>query len=164
MDEDTCAEERKMRQKNVKLGQHRYNSISSQGLAGCLEGQSFSLEETHRSFSNNFRRMAYQGETKLVYRSYPYGAPIFINDAFCIYPGANREELIGQSILSLSPLSEIANEHPPTLPTENTWAAYECGALTSGGKEAWLQWIARMIFGSIGELIEASRREEKSLN
>jgi PAS domain S-box-containing protein len=99
--------------------------------------------------------------SEMVVRWKPDGTRLFVNDAYCRFFGATREELIGTTFWPLiteedrqevrARIAALGPEHPVSSGRHR--------AVLPGGGLAWMEWVDRAIFedGSIVELQSVGR-------
>jgi PAS domain S-box-containing protein len=80
----------------------------------------------------------------------------FVNDAYCRYFGKSREELMGESVVSL--LTEekraVHQERMDKLLHENPINTYEQKGVTGGGDLRWIRWTDKVIYDDNGDPVE----------
>ncbi len=101
-------------------------------------------------------RAVVEDQTELICRFQPDGTLTFMNEAYCRYFGKRREELIGNSCMSLIPEEdrETAANQFTSLSAENPTTTYEHRVLAAGDRIRWQQWTDRAIFDERGRIVE----------
>jgi PAS domain S-box-containing protein len=95
-------------------------------------------------------------QTELICRYRPDTTVTFVNEAYCRYFGRTREELIGQSFLSLIPdeARQAALEHVHSLCEKPRIQPYEHPILGANGTIRWQQWVDHVILDDNGRIRE----------
>jgi len=101
-------------------------------------------------------RTVVEYQTDLICRFLPDGTLTFVNQAYCLYHGQQREELIGHSFmpLVLPEDREKVAQHLASFSREKPVATIDHRAVVAGGKVRWQQWINRPIFDEQGNVTE----------
>lgn len=112
------------------------------------------LEAKLRQSEERYRAIV-EAQTELVCRFLPDKTLTFVNHAYCRYIGKWREELLGNSFMSIIPAQdqeEVENDFA-SLSWEKPVASNEHRVVLPGG-ERWLLWSVRAIFDEQGCLVE----------
>jgi PAS domain S-box-containing protein len=112
-------------------------------------------EEALRESEERYRTIV-EAQTELICRYRPDTTLTFVNEAYCRYFGRTREELIGQSFLSLIPdeARQAALEHVHSLCEKPRMQPYEHPVLGTNGKIRWQQWVDHVILDGNGRISE----------
>jgi len=113
------------------------------------------VELALRESESRYRAIV-EDQSELICRFTPDGALTFVNQAFCRYYRAAREDLIGRSFLSLMPEEEqcTLRARMESLGPENPALDCEHRALLPGGDVRWQECTARAILDDQGRLVE----------
>lgn len=112
-------------------------------------------EEALRN-SEAFYRAIVEDQTELVCRFRPDNTLTFVNEAYCIYFGKQREELLGSTFMPMI----LAEDRPrvdsglASLSPKNRVFTHEHRVIAPNGSIRWQQWTNRMIVNDANELIE----------
>jgi PAS domain S-box-containing protein len=90
----------------------------------------------------------------LINRYRPDGTITYSNPAYCAYFGKNAEELVGQKIFDLMPLEirSDAKKRISSMSKDNASYTNESKANRHDGQERWVQWTARALINTNGEV------------
>jgi PAS domain S-box-containing protein len=112
-------------------------------------------EEALRASEERYRTIVDE-QTELICRYRPDTTLTFVNEAYCRYFGKTREELIGQSFLSLIPdeARQDALEHVHSLCEKPRIQPYEHPVLGANGKIRWQQWVDQVTLHDNGRMLE----------
>ncbi len=101
-------------------------------------------------------RTIVEDQMELICRFLPDGTLTFVNEAYCRYFDKQREELIGQTFMSLIPDEDRgkAEMHLACLNQDNPVGTMEHRVILPNGEIRWQQWSDRAIFDEQGHLIE----------
>ncbi|GIK43561.1 MAG: response regulator [Chloroflexi bacterium] len=106
--------------------------------------------------SERLYRAVVEDQTELICRCRPDGTLTFVNEACCRFFAKKREDLMGQSFMSLLPQEgrKIAAQALTALTPENPVATVEREVITPDGEICWQRWTDRAIFDEQGQLAE----------
>ncbi|MCF7955315.1 MAG: PAS domain S-box protein [Phycisphaerae bacterium] len=123
-------------------------------LRQLVARRTFELEESRRIY-----RAIVHDQTELICRSLPDGTRTFVNDAYCVFFGKKREELIGQSFLQFIPQDQrdVVQEGLFSLTPDDPIKLLQHQAVLPSGELAWMSWTNHAFFDDDGSLIEFQR-------
>ncbi len=122
----------------------------------CLVGRCRRrYERALQESETRFRAIA-EDQTELVCRHRPDGTLTFVNEAYCRCFAKNRDELLGQNLLSLVPATDQADICSlfTSLGPANPVTTHEHRVLTPEGGIRWQQWTRRAIFNHRNRIVE----------
>lgn len=92
----------------------------------------------------------------LICRFKPDGALTFVNEEYCAYFKATREELVGKQFFEFIPKEEReeVRERYTSLTRDNPTVTYEHRVIMPNGRVRWQRWTDRAIFDDQGTLAE----------
>lgn len=131
--------------------------ISPEALKSTIETVLYKCRMEKRLKENEARyRAVVEDQTELICRFSPDMQLTFVNGAYCRFWGKKSEELIGRSILEhvSEEDSEGVLENLASLDRESPVAALEFRVNSPGGAIRRLEWTARALFDTHGELVE----------
>lgn len=102
-------------------------------------------------------RAIVEDQTELICRFSPDDGTIsFVNDAYCRYFAADRQQLIGKSFLPFIPEEDRdhVRNHFRELSAEHPVAVHELRVIAPDGEVRWQQWTNRLIPGEHGQAPE----------
>ena len=101
-------------------------------------------------------RTVVEQQTELVCRFLADGTLTFVNEAYCRYVGKQRQELMGNNIMSfiLPESQKTVEAHLSGLHPEMPTGTIEYGAIAADGKVRWHQWNNIAIFDGNGRIVE----------
>ena len=101
-------------------------------------------------------RAIVQGHPEMLCRFSPDGALTFVNDAFCIYFGKSRDELIGNSFAPLVVQGDLegVEEKIELLSKDNPVTIIKNQVIAAGGEVRWTRWANQAIWDEEGSIIE----------
>ncbi|HOO53141.1 MAG TPA: PAS domain S-box protein [Methanothrix sp.] len=113
------------------------------------------MEEALKKSEEMYRTLV-EDLTDLICRFLPDGTLIFANDAYCRYFGKDREELIGQCLMTLIPEEDrqIVWDHLAPLNKDQPVTTCVHRVIAADGKIRWQQWTDRAIFDGEGDVME----------
>ncbi len=113
------------------------------------------MEEALRKSEEIYRTLV-EDQTDLICRFLPDGTLTFVNDAYCSYFGKGREELLGQSFMSLIPEEDrqTARDHLASLTKDRPVATCVHQAILADGEVRWQRWTDRAILDEVGRIVE----------
>ncbi len=125
-------------------------------IGSCIDITARKLAEEGLRASEERYRTIVEQQTELICRYRPDTTLTFVNEAYCRYFGRTREELIGQSFLSLIPdeARQAAQEHVHSLCETPRVQPYEHPVLGANGEIRWQQWADHVILDDNGRTIE----------
>jgi PAS domain S-box-containing protein len=125
-------------------------------IGSCIDITERKLAEEALRASEERYRTIVEEQTELICRYQPDTTLTFVNEAYCRYFGRTREELIGQSFLSLIPdeARQAALEHVQSLCESPRIRPYEHPVLGASGEMRWQQWVDRVILDGNGRTLE----------
>ncbi|MDH4127441.1 MAG: PAS domain S-box protein [Spirochaetota bacterium] len=114
------------------------------------------LVENSLRQSEQLYRAVVEDQTELIRRHLRNGTLTFVNDAYCRYFNAHREELLGKNFISIiyEDDREQFDSKINSLSIENPVTVVEYRIYDSDNNIRWQQWTERIIFNEIGEFIE----------
>jgi PAS domain S-box-containing protein len=101
-------------------------------------------------------RAVVEDQTEMVCRSLADTTLIFVNEAYCRYYQASKQDLIDRHFLELIPLPDrhyVADQLAKMTPAEPL-VTIEHQAFDTNGNQRWQQWNNRGIYNEQGELLE----------
>jgi PAS domain S-box-containing protein len=112
-------------------------------------------EEALKKSEEMYRGLV-EDQTDLICRFLPDGTLTFANDAYCRYFGKDREELIGQCLMTLIPEEDqqIVWDHLAPLDKDRPVTTCVHRVIAADGKIRWQQWTDRAIFDDDGDIVE----------
>jgi len=129
------------------------------GLASAVNGLLDRLDDTQRKLMTESARyraiVDYQSE--FICRFLSDGTITFVNDALCRFVDRPRDEIVGDSILSLigpEAQDQLRSQMRLLTPESPNIALDEFPLVLSDGRVRWLLWNARAIFDAEGRLQE----------
>jgi PAS domain S-box-containing protein len=125
-------------------------------IGSCIDITGRKLAEEGMRASEQRYRTIVEEQTELICRYRLDTTLTFANEAYCRYFGRTREELIGQSFLSLIPdeARQAALEHVYSLCEKPRIQPYEHQVLDANGKVRWQQWVDHVILDDNGCILE----------
>ncbi len=113
------------------------------------------MEEALRVSEDHYRAIV-EDQTELICRFKPDTTLTFVNEAYCRYFGRKREQLVGQSFLSLLPedARERIRSELASVRTRKTTLSTEHTVVDAKGRPRWQQWTNRTIVDESGAVIE----------
>ncbi|HEX9736414.1 MAG TPA: sigma 54-interacting transcriptional regulator [Thermoanaerobaculia bacterium] len=115
-----------------------------------------STEEALRESEARYRSVV-EDQTELVVRWQPDGTRTFVNDSYCRFFGATREELLGTSFFPLiakEDLEAVQARLEALGPEAPVSTAQHRVLLPDGESGGWQEWTDRAIFDAEGRLVE----------
>lgn len=113
------------------------------------------IETTLRRSESRYRALI-ETQTDLISRYGPDTVLTFVNDAYCRFYGKSREELIGQSFLTMvapefhaAAIEETAYMMKNPAPVSGEYLNY-----SADGQEHWIHWIIKGVPDETGEITE----------
>jgi len=112
-------------------------------------------EEALRKSEARYRAVV-DSQVDLISRYLPDTTLTFVNDAYCKFYGKTREELIGQSFLSMivPEFRELVRQETEDLAKNPRPLAGEYLNYRHDGKECWIQWVVQCISDESGRVVE----------
>ncbi len=112
-------------------------------------------EEALRESEARYRAVI-ESQVDLIGRYLPDTTLTFVNDAYCIFYGKTREELIGQSFLSMiaPEFRELVRQETEDLAKNPRPLAGEYLNYRHDGKKCWIQWVVQCISDESGQVVE----------
>lgn len=96
-----------------------------------------------------------EDQTELICRFLPDWTLTFVNEAYCSYFGASRDELLGRSFMSFIPEEERGKvAELLTSLSQGTPCSTVEHRVFAGGRQCWQQWTNRAIFDTSGNVAE----------
>ncbi len=123
-------------------------------LAVLIEERNRTAAELRRS-QQQYRDLV-ETQTELICRYRPDGTLTFVNEAYCYYFGATREELLGQKFFDLLPMdaSKRAQLALGRFARSPLTASDEHTVVLPDGTIGWQHWTEYPIFGPDDEFVE----------
>ncbi|MFQ6022323.1 MAG: PAS domain S-box protein [Acidiferrobacterales bacterium] len=112
-------------------------------------------QEALRQSEKRFRGVV-EDQTEMICRFDTDCMLTFVNEAYCRYFGRSRDELLGQSFLTLVPKEDhqTVRDNISALNCENSLQVYEHQVLKPDGSIGWQQWSDRVICDPQGRILE----------
>jgi PAS domain S-box-containing protein len=112
-------------------------------------------EEALRQSEAHYRAII-ESQIDLISRYRPDTTLTFVNDAYCQFYGKTREELIGQSYLSMvaPEFREIARKETESMVKDPRLISGEYLNYAADGVECWIQWVVQAIGDENGQIVE----------
>jgi PAS domain S-box-containing protein len=125
-------------------------------IGSCIDITERRLAEEGLRASEERYRTIVEEQTELICRYRPDTTLTFVNEAYCRYFGRTREELIGQSFLSLIPdeARQAALAHVQLLCEHRRIERYEHPVNGAYGEIRWQQWVDHPILDDNGRILE----------
>ncbi|KQC13277.1 MAG: hypothetical protein APR56_00325, partial [Methanosaeta sp. SDB] len=113
------------------------------------------MEEALKKSEEMYRTLV-EDQTDLICRFLPDGTLTFVNDAYCRYFGKSRDDLVGQSFLTLIPEEDQQNalNHLASLNKDRPVETCIHRVILPGGEVGWQQWTDRAILDKAGKIVE----------
>ena len=113
------------------------------------------MEEALKKSEEMYRTLV-EDLTDLICRFLPDGTLTFANDAYCRCFGKDREELIGQCLMTLIPEEDryIVWDHLAPLDKDQPVTTCVHRVIAADGKIRWQRWTDRAIFDGEGDIVE----------
>lgn len=113
-------------------------------------------EQAVRESEARYRAIVEDYQTELICRFTPDGVLTFVNEVYCRYFAATREQLLGQNLLSFLPASDREKmlAHLAAFRPGRPVATLEHQVILPGGQVRWFQRTDRAIFDSRGLIFE----------
>lgn len=123
-------------------------------LAVLIEERNRTAEELRRS-QQQYRDLV-ETQTELICRYRPDGTLTFVNEAYCHYFGATREELLGRKFFDLLPwdASRRSQQALDRFARSLAVVSDEHTVALSDGTTGWQHWTEYPIFGPDGAFVE----------
>jgi PAS domain S-box-containing protein len=117
--------------------------------------QSLESSEELRASEDRYRNVV-ESQTEMVCRYFPDTTITFVNDAYCLYFGKTREELIGKKFIELAPPTahESLRKMVDQLLSTRGVIEQESEAISPDGSVKWTQWFNYAIRSSDGDVVE----------
>jgi PAS domain S-box-containing protein len=112
-------------------------------------------EAALRASEQRYRNVV-EDQTEFICRFLPDGKLTFINEAYCIYFGLNREEVLGKRHFVVLPPDDAhqMKNHLAALTPKNPVAWISHRIVLPSGELHWQRWSDRAIFNNAGDVIE----------
>jgi PAS domain S-box-containing protein len=142
----------------VRANEFQIISRSVTSLVSSLRGMIRQLQQNELELvrrGENYRAVV-ENQTELIARFLPDGTHVFANEAYCRYFGLPWPGILGHRVRARVPPEEndLIRRHFASFSPENPTATIEHRVITPDGREHWLQWNDRAIFGPDGKVIE----------
>jgi PAS domain S-box-containing protein len=113
------------------------------------------MEEALKKSEEMYRTLV-EDLTDLICRFLPDGTLTFANDAYCRCFGVDREELIGQCLMTLIPEEDqhIVRDHLAPLDKDQPVTTCVHRVIAADGEIRWQRWTDRAIFDGEGDVVE----------
>jgi len=126
--------------------------------ARIAERTSKTIEQAEQALrtSEARHRAIVEDITELICRFLPDGTLTYVNDAFCIYHGKRRDELLGTNFVagSVDDFPQKIKKYFLTLTPEQPFTTFEQYDVLPDGEKRWREWRDRAIYNDRRELIE----------
>ncbi|MEX0641309.1 MAG: PAS domain S-box protein [Pirellulales bacterium] len=111
--------------------------------------------EQFRESEHRYRSVV-EDQLEFILRWRSDGVRTFVNDAYCRYCGATRDELIGESFVStiVSEDRRVLKAELAKVSAERPVVVFEHRVEMSDGRIAWQHWSHRALFNQLGALVE----------
>lgn len=113
------------------------------------------IEQKLRQSEARYRAIV-EDQTELIARFAPDSSILFVNDAYCRYFKVRREDIMGKSynpVIYEADREKVA-QLVETLTIDNPMVIIENRVVNGQGELRWTQWINRLFFDPMGNLIE----------